>query len=133
MSQCTISQNIRESYCPISTEIILFSSPSTICYETCIKSSPNLALQSRLACSLSRSYRVRCTLGGVNDVREGQRIYFARQFHVNNQRHSLWLFVVNSCLVWELLFLPSNAQTAPNSPSLKGARWRHWQGLISAD
>ena len=40
-----------------------------------------------------------------------------------NQRYSLQLFAVefDTCLVWELLLLPSNAQTAPNSPFLKGA------------
>ena len=38
----------------------------------------------------------------------------------HNERHSLQLFVVefDPCLVWELLLLPSNAQTAPNSPTL---------------
>ena len=48
-----------------------------------------------------------------------------------NQRHSLQLFVVETdkCLVWELLFLPSNA---PNLPSLMGNRWRHYHGVISA-
>ena len=35
----------------------------------------------------------------------------------------------NTCLVLELLLLPSNAQTAPNLLSLKGNRW---QGVISA-
>ena len=45
----------------------------------------------------------------------------------HNQRHSLQLFVVefDTCLVWELLLLPSNAQTVPNLPSLKGNRWWH--------
>ena len=44
--------------------------------------------------------------------------------------NSLQLFVVefDTCLVWELLSLPSNAQTAPDLPSLKGNRW----GVISA-
>ena len=39
-----------------------------------------------------------------------------------NQSHSLQLFVVefDTCLVWELLLLPSNGQTALNMPSLKG-------------
>ena len=48
-----------------------------------------------------------------------------------NQRHSLQLFVLefDTCLVWELLLLPPNALTAP---SLRGTRWRHWRGLISA-
>ena len=48
--------------------------------------------------------------------------------------NSLQLFFVefDTCLVWELLLLPSNAPTAPNLPSLKGARWRHWRGVISA-
>ena len=44
-----------------------------------------------------------------------------------NGMHSLQLFVVefDTCLVWEFLLLPFDAQTAPNLPSLKGARWRH--------
>ena len=37
--------------------------------------------------------------------------------------------VASTCLVWELLFLP---QTPPNLPSLKGNRWRHQRGVISA-
>ena len=51
--------------------------------------------------------------------------HFRTYFWLNvNERHSLQLFVVefDTCLVWELLLLPSNAQTAPNLPSLKGAR-----------
>ena len=38
-----------------------------------------------------------------------------------NERHSLQLFVVefDTCLVWELLLLPSHVQTAPNLPSLR--------------
>ena len=38
-----------------------------------------------------------------------------------NGTHSVQLFVVefDTCLVWELLLLPSNAQTAPDLPSLK--------------
>ena len=40
--------------------------------------------------------------------------------NTENQMHSLLLFVVDfdTCLVWELLLLPSNAQSAPNFPSL---------------
>ena len=37
----------------------------------------------------------------------------------------------DTCLVWELLLLPSNAQTAPNLPSLKGNRWPQEQWVIS--
>ena len=38
-----------------------------------------------------------------------------------SQRHSLQLFVValNTCLALELLLLPCNAQTAPNTPTLR--------------
>ena len=45
----------------------------------------------------------------------------------SNQRHSLQLLVVefDTCLLWDLMWLPSNAQTAPHSPSFKGPRWRH--------
>ena len=47
------------------------------------------------------------------------------EFWVGKSRHSLQPFVVefDICLVWELLFLPSDAQTAPNLPSLKCAKW----------
>ena len=45
----------------------------------------------------------------------------------NQRRTSFQQFVVefDTCLVWELLLLPSNAQTALNFPSLKGARYQH--------
>ena len=44
----------------------------------------------------------------------------------SNRRHSLQLFVVefDTCLVWGLLLLPSNA----NYAYVKGVRWRHLQG-----
>ena len=38
----------------------------------------------------------------------------------------------DTCLVRELLLLPSNAQIAPSLPSLKGNRWRHYWRMISA-
>ena len=54
--------------------------------------------------------------------------------HLFNGTNSHLLFVVDfdTRLVWELLLLPSNAQNAPNLPSLKGNRWRPYQGVISA-
>ena len=53
---------------------------------------------------------------------------------LHNGMNSLQLFVVDfdEYLVWEMLVLPSNAQSAPNLPSLKGNRWRYWRGVISA-
>ena len=51
-----------------------------------------------------------------------------------NQRHSLQLFVVefDTCLFWELLLLPSNAQTAPNLPSLRAPDVKTREEHISA-
>ena len=59
-------------------------------------------------------------------------IYSVNKSKLVNQRHSLQLFVVefDTCLVWELLLLPSNAQIAPNLSSLKGNIRKAWLQLF---
>ena len=55
------------------------------------------------------------------NVAASNRVLFGGDWY-GNSTNSLQLFVVefDTCLVWELLLLPSNAQIAPNLSSLKG-------------
>ena len=70
-----------------------------------------------------RGERLGRRLQGVQQSHFGSRFAF-QDCHGTN---SLQLFIVEfyTCIVLELLLLPSNSQTGTNLPSFKGNKWRH--------
>ena len=104
--------------------------------------SSKMLLRAPATCSLLPPFlpcmgcmHAKCNIRGCHSTQpEDWDIVYYNAVPILNQRHSLQLLVVefDTCLVWELLLLPSYAQTALNLPTLKGARWRHLRGLISA-